>query len=250
MARAVDPKLADERARMTALPAAEVPPSEPLPLAAMSVRTVVAGAAPRLVRDAFGPLAVFFAGWKLIGLTAGIGMAVLFGVSVFVHERRQGRPAVVVRLALLLVAIRAIVGLSSGSATVYLAQEIGIDVLLASAVLASLATARPFASWFAADVFPLPPQMRESETFAHAMRVITVVWGVYFVARALVRLTALLTLSTNHYALVIALSDAPFLVAILAWSVYHTASAFRGSADWAPVIAAAEASIARPETSP
>ncbi len=158
MARAVDPKLADERARMTALPAAEVPPSEPLPLAAMSVRTVVAGAAPRLVRDAFGPLAVFFAGWKLIGLTAGIGMAVLFGVSVFVHERRQGRPAVVVRLALLLVAIRAIVGLSSGSATVYLAQEIGIDVLLASAVLASLATARPFASWFAADVFPLPPR--------------------------------------------------------------------------------------------
>jgi hypothetical protein len=247
MARAVDPQLADGRARMTALPAAEIPPSDPLALAALSTRTVVAGAAPRLVRDAFGPLAVFFAGWKLIGLTAGIGLAVLFGVSVFVHERRQGRPAVVVRLALLLVAIRASVGLSSGSATVYLAQEIGIDTLLACAVLGSLRTARPFASWFAADVFPLPAQMRESETFARAMRTITVVWGVYFLTRALVRLAALLTLSTNHYALVVALSDAPFLVAILAWSVYHTASAFRSSADWAPVIAAAEASVARPE---
>jgi len=246
MARAVDPQLANGRPRMTALPAAEVPPSEPLALAALSTRTVVASAAPRLVRDAFGPLAVFFAGWKLIGLTAGIGLAVLFGVTVFVHERRQGRPAVVVRLALLLVAIRASVGLSSGSATVYLAQEIGIDTLLACAVLGSLRTARPFASWFAADVFPLPAQMRESDTFARAMRTITVVWGVYFLARALVRLAALLTLSTNHYALVVALSDAPFLVAILAWSVYHTASAFRSSDDWAPVIAAAEASVSSP----
>jgi hypothetical protein len=70
------------------------------------------------------------------------------------------------------------------------------------------------------------------------------------VARALVRLTALLTLSTNHYALVVALSDAPFLVAILAWSVYHTVSAFRRSADWAPLIAAAEASVAQSEPQP
>jgi hypothetical protein len=230
---------------MTALPADEVRASEPLALATMSVRTIVAGAAPRLVRDAFGPLAVFFAGWKLIGLTAGIALAVLFGVSVFVHERRQGRPAVVVRLALLLVAIRAIVGLSSGSGSVYLAQEIGIDTLLACAVLGSLATARPFASWFAADVFPLPAEMLESETFAGAVRTITIVWGVYFLARALVRLTALLTLSTNRYALVVALTDAPFLIAILAWSVYHTASAFRDSSEWAPVLAAADASVAR-----
>jgi hypothetical protein len=220
---------------------AALAPDEQVPLEPVTIRAVLRGAAPRLVRDAFGPLAVFFAGWKLIGLTAGIGMAVLFGVSLFVHERRQGRPAVVVRLALLLVAIRATVGLSSGSASVYLAQEIGIDTLLACAVLVSLRTGRPFASWFAEDVFPLPADMRESDTFNAAMRTITAVWGTYFLARALVRLTALLTLSTNHFALVIALSDAPFLVAILAWSVYHTSSAFRHSAHWAPLIAAAEA---------
>jgi intracellular septation protein A len=211
-----------------------------------SIGAVVRRAGPRLVRDAFGPLAVFFAGWKLIGLTAGIGIAALFGVSVFVHERRQGRPAMVVRLALILVAIRASVGLSSGSATVYLAQEIGIDTLLGSTVLASLARGRPFASWFAGEIFPLPQEMSDSDTFRHAMRTITAVWGVYFLARALVRLTALLTLSTDRYALVIALSDAPFLIAILAWSVYHTARAFRNSARWAPVIAAAEANASWP----
>jgi len=211
----------------------------------IAIRAVVRRAGPRLVRDGFGPLAVFFAGWKLIGLTSGIGMAVLFGVSVFLHERRQGRPAMVVRLALVLVAIRATVGLSSGSATVYLAQEVGIDTLLACVVLASLTTRRPFASWFAGEVYPLPQEARDSDTFRAAMRTITAVWGIYFLARALVRLTALLTLSTDRYVLVAALSDAPFLIAILAWSVYHTARAFRRSTQWAPAIAAAQASSPR-----
>jgi hypothetical protein len=221
---------------------------EPI-LEPVSIGAVICRAAPRLVRDAFGPLAIFFAGWKLIGLTAGIGMAALFGMSVFMHERRQGRPATIVRLALILVAIRASVGLSSGSAAVYLAQEIGIDTLLACAVLASLARGHPLASWFAEEIFPLPREMRESETFQDAMRTITAVWGLYFLARAIVRLTALLTLSTDLYALVIALSDAPFLIAILAWSVYHVAGAFQNSARLAPESATPEASRAGSKSS-
>ena len=100
-------------------------------------------ATPRLVRDAFGPLATFFVGWKLFGLTVGIFLAVAFGTLVFVHERRQGRPAALVRVAMVIVCIRAVVGLSSGSATVYLAQEIGIDILLATVVLSGLAHRSP-----------------------------------------------------------------------------------------------------------
>lgn len=149
--------------------------------------------------------------------------------------RRKAAPAPASALA----ALR-----TRASATVYLAQEIGIDTLLGCTVLASLARGRPFASWFAGEIFPLPQEMRESDTFQRAMRTITAVWGLYFLARAIVRVAALLTLSTDSYALVIALSDAPFLIAILAWSVYHTASAFRNSARWAPVIAAAETSQA------
>jgi intracellular septation protein A len=206
-----------------------------------SIGSIVRRAGPRLVRDGFGPLAVFFAGWKLLGLGAGIGLAALFGLVVFVHERRRGQAAVVVRLALVLVAIRATVGLSSGSASVYLAQEIGIDTLLALTVLFSLRTERPFASWFAGEIYPLPQPVRESVTFAGAMRTITYAWGIYFLTRALVRLLALLTLSTNAYVLVAALSDAPFLIALLAWSVYHTAGVLRRSAEWGPAIAAAEA---------
>jgi uncharacterized membrane protein len=198
---------------------------------------IVRRAGPRLVRDGFGPLATFYIGWKLIGLTPGIVLAVAFGVSVFVHERRQGRPAALVRVALALVCLRAVVGLSSGSASVYLAQEIGIDLLLACGFLASLAAGRPISSWIAADVYPFTSEMRDSDTFKHVMRTVTTVWGAYFLARAAVRLAALLTLSTDRYALVVALSDAPFLIALLAWSVYHTVGSFRRSEQWGALLA-------------
>jgi hypothetical protein len=220
-----------------ATPPAELVLPEPLGIGATLRRS-----GPRLVRDGFGPLAMFFAGWKLVGLLAGIGAAVVFGVSVFVHERRQGRPAAIVRLALLLVAIRATVGLTSGSASAYLATEIGIDTVLGCAVLASLRSARPFASWFAGDIYPFPAIIRESASYRRAMRTITAVWGAYFLSRALVRLAALLTLSTNSYVLVVALTDAPFLISLLAWSVYHTVGVFRRSEEWGALVAATEAS--------
>lgn len=206
----------------------------------LGIGVTVRRSGPRLVRDGFGPLAVFFAGWKLFGLLAGIGAAVVFGLVVFVHERRQGRPAAIVRLALALVAIRATVGLTSGSGSAYLATEIGIDALLCSLVLGSLRSERPFAAWFAGDVYAFPPEVRESPTYRRAMRRVTIVWGGYFLTRGLVRLAALLTLSTNSYALVIAVTDAPFLIALLAWSVYYTVGTFRRSEEWGPLLAAAE----------
>jgi hypothetical protein len=207
---------------------------------AIEPRAIIRRAGPRLVRDGFGPLATFFLGWKLIGLTAGIALAVVFGVAVFVHERHQGRPAALVRVALALVCLRAVVGLSSGSASVYLAQEIGIDLLLGCSVLGLLAAGRPLSSWIAADVYPFTEEMRDSQTFRQVMRRVTAVWGIYFLARAAVRLTALLTLSTNRYVLVVALSDAPFLIALLAWSVYYTVGAFRRSGQWGALFADAE----------
>jgi intracellular septation protein A len=220
-------------------------PMQPPPTGA-----VIRRAAPRLLRDGFGPLAIFFAGWKLIGLSAGIGMAMLFGVAVFTHERRAGRPAMIVRVALVLVLLRSVVGFSSGNARVYLAQEVAIDTLIACLVLGLLVKGRPLAAVFAREIYPLPQEMSESPTFKKAMSTITAVWGVYFLARALVRLTALLTLSTDRYVLVSALSDAPFLVAILAWSVHHTSRAFRNSAQWAPRIVAAEALPVRSPSAP
>jgi hypothetical protein len=216
------------------------PPFDPDAGGAIEPGAIVRRAGPRLLRDGFGPLATFFLGWKLIGLTAGIVLAVVFGVGVFLHERRQHRPAALVRVALAVVCLRALVGVSSGSASVYLAQEIGIDLLLGLGVLGSLAVGRPISAWIAADVYPFTAEMRDSDTFRQVMRTVTAVSGSYFLARAAVRLVALLTLSTDRYVLVVALSDAPFLIALLAWSVYYTVAAFRRSEQWGALLADAE----------
>jgi uncharacterized membrane protein len=181
----------------------------PVVRASIEPGAIIRRTGPRLVRDGFGPLATFFVGWKLIGLTAGIVLAVVFGVSIFAHERRQGRRAVLVSVALAVVGLRAVVGFSSGSASVYLAQEIGINLLLGCGFLASLAVGRPISTWIAADVYPFTPEMRGSDTSRRVMRAVTAVWGTYFLAIAAVRLAALLTLTTDRYVLVVALTDAP-----------------------------------------
>ena len=217
---------------------------ESIAFAPASAGAVVRRAGPRLARDALGPLACFFAGWKLIDLTAGILIAAAFGLAIYARERRAGRPGMVVRIALAIVAIRATVGLASGSARAYLAMEVAVDVLLAAVVLGSLRTERPFTSWFTEEVFPLPEEIRASDVWRRAMRVTTTAWGCYFLARGLVRLVAWLTLSTNGYVLVAALSDAPFLIGLLAWSVYYTTSAFRRHPQWAPLLARADAGLA------
>jgi hypothetical protein len=52
---------------------------------------------------------------------------------------------------------------------------------------------------------------------------------------------ALLTLSTDRYVLVVALSDAPFLILLLAWSVYYSFGVFRRSEQWGALLASADA---------
>ena len=217
------------------------PPSETALFEPAGVGASVRRSGPRLVRDAFGPLAVFYAGWKLIGLGAGIAAAVVFGLALFAHERRRGRPAAIVRLALALVAVRATVGIVSGSGRTYLATEIVIDAILAATVCGSLLRGRPFAAWFAPELYPVPDAVAASAGYRRTMRTITWVWGGYFALRGLARLVALLTLGTDQYALVIALTDAPFLVALLAWSVYYSLRVLSRSEELVGVLAAGPA---------
>ncbi len=38
----------------------------------VSVRAMLLGTGPRFARDAFGPVVVFYVGWKIVGLSTGI----------------------------------------------------------------------------------------------------------------------------------------------------------------------------------
>jgi hypothetical protein len=196
--------------------------------------------APRVLRDALGPLASFFVGWKLAGLLVGIGLATACAVVIYRHERRAGRPALVVRVAFALVLIRAVVGVTSGSARVYLGQEAAIDALIGLTVFGFLAAGRPLAALFAKEVFPFPDELRDAPEFRRAFRIMTIVWGAYFLIRSAVRLAAVLTLSVDGYLLVDALSGAPFLLALLAWSVAYAIRTLESRPELAAALAAVD----------
>lgn len=193
-----------------------------------------------MLRDALGPIASFFVAWKLVGLVAGIAAATLLAAVIYRHERRAGRPAMVVRVAFALVLIRAVVGLTSGSARVYLGQEAAIDAMLGITVLAFLVAGRPLASFFAREIYPFPDEVRHSPEFVRVFRIISFVWGAYFLVRAAVRLTAVLTLSVDGYLLVDALTGAPFLLALLAWSVTFTIRTLESQPELTAALAAAD----------
>ena len=219
-------------------------PNELVLEAPIAVRAILRRSAPRIVRDALGPLASFFIAWKLAGLVVGISCATAFALLMYRRERRRGRPAVIVRVALGLVLLRAVVGLITGNAKAYLGQDVAIDAVLGLIVMGSVVIGRPLGELFAREVYPFPDQIRRSETYRRTFRSITLVWGSYFLLRCGVRLAALILLSVDGYVLVAALSGAPFIIALLAWSVMFTTRRFRRSEEWGGAIAAAEAAEA------
>ena len=187
---------------------------------------------PRLLRDALGPLAGFYLGWKLVGLAVGVLLALAIGVVGVLAARREGRPGAFVRLALVLVLARAAVGLIGHSTTLYLAQDAVIDALLGAAFLGSIVVGKPLSAAFAADVYAFPEGTGESDVFRKVFTRVTLVWGVAFLIRGALRLAVLLTGSVDRYVAFAVLVDVLFLVVLLAWSVSYSMRHFRGTPEW------------------
>jgi intracellular septation protein A len=189
-------------------------------------------AGPRLLRDALGPLAAFYLGWKLVGLAVGIVAAFSVGVLAVLAARREGRPGAIVRLVLAIVCVRAIVGLIGGSTTVYFAQDVALDTALGTAMLVSLALGKPLAALFAADVYAFSPEMQAAPAYREVFARITLAFGVFFLVRAAIRIVVLVTSSADAYVVTAAILDAPGLLAMLAWSISYSVRRFRTTPEW------------------
>ena len=56
---------------------------------AVSPWSLMLGTGPRFARDAFGPVVVFYLGWKLVDLRTGILAATVLAVIAYLWERRR-----------------------------------------------------------------------------------------------------------------------------------------------------------------
>src|SRR4030095_2311954 len=170
-------------------------PRQPL----LSARELMLGSGPRFARDAFGPVLVFYVGWKLIGFRAAILAATALAIAAYVWERRQGRSGITAGIGLGIALVQATAGLASGSTTAYFAPPIIVNGAYGLAFLVSVVVGRPLAGVFAQETYPFPPQVKASQTFRRVFSRISLVWATYLFLPTGLRFFALLPQRVEVY---------------------------------------------------
>ena len=182
-------------------------------------RSVLAHGLPGFLREGFVPLAAFYAGWRLSGTVAGIAAATGASLALYLYERRAGRDGLLVRITLAFVVVQAAVGLLTASATVYLAGPVVANAVWAGAFLGSAAVGRPLAGALACAWYPFSREFRQTARFKRVYGIESVVWGVFLLARAGLRLAALHH-GVGSFVVVTFLTGTPTMLALLAWSIW------------------------------
>jgi hypothetical protein len=103
---------------------ASVPAGDTPPRPRVSALALMLGSGPRFARDAFGPVVLFYVGWKFIGFQTAILAATALAIAAYVFERRQARSGITAGLGLGIALVQATAGLASGSTTAYFAPPI------------------------------------------------------------------------------------------------------------------------------
>lgn len=182
---------------------------------------------PTFAAEGVVPIAVFYGAWKLWGLSVGILVATALSALIVVRQLRRGQEAPLARLTLVFLVVQAAVGLASHSATVYLAQPVVLSAGWGIAYLVSAAVGRPLIGLFAQAWYPFPPAFRASQPFRREFGMQSVVWGIFCLARAALRLFALLASGVGGFVVISFVTGGPLFVALVAWGLWHARRSFR-----------------------
>ena len=196
----------------------------------LSLRRVLRDNGPRLVRDAVGPVLVFYVGWKTLGLVAGIVGATALTTGTFIWERRQGRTGIGASIGFTIALVQAVTGLLSGSARWYFAPAVIANTLGGLVFLASVVIGRPLAAVFATESYPFPPEVKASAAFRRVFGRISLVWAAYLLARGALRLLLLVYTSVEAFLAVSVATGLPLSAVIVAWSFWYAVRGVRPSA--------------------
>jgi hypothetical protein len=195
-----------------------------------SLRTILAANGPRFIRDAVGPVLVFYVGWKTLGLMVGIVAATALTTGTFIWERRHGRTGLGASIGLTIAVVQAMTGLLSGSARWYFAPAVVANTLGGLVFLGSVMIGRPLAAVFATESYPFPPEIKASAAFRRIFGRISLVWAAYLLTRGVLRLLMLVYTSVEAFLVVSVATGLPLSGAIVAWSFWYAVRVFRASA--------------------
>jgi hypothetical protein len=184
---------------------------------------------PNFALEGFVPILVFYGAWRAGGLGAGIVASTAAGVVIVLWQLRQGLEIALAAATFLFIAIQALVALAAHSATVFLAQPVVFGACWGIAYLVSAAVGWPLIGTFARAWYPFPPEFRASETYLREFGMQSIVWGIYCLARAALRLGMLLSGGIGGFVLVSFVTGTPMLFVLILWGLWHARRAFAGS---------------------
>ena len=206
----------------------------------LSLRGVLLDNGPRLIRDAVGPVLVFYVGWKTLGLVVGILAATALTTGTFIWERRHGRTGIGASIGLTIAIVQAATGLLSGSARWYFAPAVIANTLGGVVFLGSVVMGRPLAAVFATESYPFPPEVKASAGFRRVFGRISLVWAVYLLGRGVLRLVMLVYSSVEAFLIVSIATGLPLSGVIVAWSFWYAVRGVRASPSGAEATARAQ----------
>jgi intracellular septation protein A len=189
-------------------------------------RSILGRGLPQFAAEAVLPVLVFYGAWRLAGLGAGIAAATVVSLVLAGVLIRRRRDVTLVAVGAAFVVVQAIVGLASHSTTVYLAQPVVLNALWGVACFASIAIRRPLIGVLAGAWYPFPAWFRASDAFRREFSVQSAVFGLFYIARAALRLWALLTSGVGGFVVVSILTGSPFVLVLIAWGVWHARRTF------------------------
>jgi hypothetical protein len=181
---------------------------------------------PTFAVEGFAPILLFYVVWNLAGLVPAILVATAVSGSIVAWQVRRGNGGALAVVALIFVLIQAVVGLASNSATVYLAQPVVLSACWGVAYFGSVVVRRPLIGIFANVWYPFPPAFRASEPYRHEFSLQSIVWGIYCLARAGLRLAVLLGPGIGSFVVVSLLTGAPIFAALVFWGIWHARRTF------------------------
>ncbi len=200
-------------------------------------RMLLARGLPTFALEGVLPVLVFYVVLRVGGLAAAIAASTAAAGIVVVWQHRRGSDITLAAVTGIFIAVQALVGLAAHSATVYLAQPVVVGACWGVAFLVSAAIGKPLAGAFARAWYPFPADFRATRTYRREFALQSVVWGVYSISAAGLRLAALLTSGVGGLVVVSFAVGAPLQIALVLGCLWHARRAFTepvAGADRAP----------------
>lgn len=189
-------------------------------------RSLLQRGLPQFGIESVVPVVAFYGAWKLFGLAGALIGATSLSLAIAAWQVRRASGGALAVATGVFVVIQALVALAAHSATVYLAQPVVLSVCWGLAYFGSVLVGRPLIGVFANVWYPFPPEFRASTPYRREFALQSIVWGIYCLGRAGLRLGVLLSSGIGSFVLVSLVTGAPILVALVFWGLWHARRTF------------------------